>query len=142
MSPELISIIVLLVMFTVASIWPVNLGVMAFVAAFLVGTLAGGFDADKILEGFPGDLFVVVAGITLLFAIAQNNGTIDLLMNGGLRLVKGNVGLIPWTMFVLAALLTGVGALAAAAVAIVAPIALRFAAQYSISPIMMGILVV
>ncbi len=142
MSPELISIIVLLVMFTVASIWPVNLGVMAFVAAFLVGTLAGGFDADKILEGFPGDLFVIVAGITLLFAIAQNNGTIDLLMNGGLRLVKGNVGLIPWTMFVLAALLTGVGALGAAAVAIVAPIALRFAAQYSISPIMMGILVV
>ncbi len=142
MSPELISILVLLVMFTVASIWPINLGVMAFVAAFLVGTLVGGFDVDEIFGGFPGDLFILLAGITLLFAIAQRNGTVDLLMDWGLRLVRGNVGLIPWVMFALATLLTGVGALAAAAAAIVAPIALRFAAQYRISPLMMGILVV
>ncbi len=142
MSPELISILVLLVMFTLASIWPINLGVMAFVAAFLVGTLVGGFDVDEIFGGFPGDLFILLAGITLLFAIAQRNGAVGLLMDWGLRLVRGNVGLIPWVMFALATLLTGVGALPAAAVAIVAPIALRFAAQYRINPLMMGILVV
>lgn len=142
MSPELISILVLLVMFTVASIWPINLGVMAFVAAFLVGTLVGGFDVDEIFGGFPGDLFVLLAGITLLFAIAQRNGTVDLLMDWGLRLVRGNVGFIPWVMFALTTLLTAVGALSAAAVAIVAPIALRFAAQYRINPLMMGIMLI
>ncbi len=142
MSPELISIIVLLVMFVVASIWPINLGVMGFVAAFLVGTLVGELSVNDIFDGFPANLFVLLAGITLLFAIAQNNGTVDLLMDWGLRLVRGHVGLIPWIMFALAALLTGIGALAAAAVAIVAPIALRFAAQYRINPLMMGVLVV
>lgn len=142
MSPELFSIIVLLVMFTVASIWPINLGVMAFVAAFLIGTLVGGLSVDDIFGGFPGSLFVLLAGITLLFAIAQRNGTIDLLMAWGLRLVRGNVGFIPWIMFGLTTLFTGVGALSAAGVAIVAPIALRFAARFGINPLMMGILVV
>lgn len=142
MSPEVISLIVLILMFTVASIWPVNLGIMGFVAAFLVGTLAGGLSADDIFGGFPSSLFILLVGITLLFAIAQRNGTIDLLMDWGLRLVRGNVGFIPWIMFGLTTLLTSIGALSAAAVAIVAPVALRFAARYGIPPLMMGILVV
>jgi di/tricarboxylate transporter len=45
-------------------------------------------------------------------------------------------------MFSLTTMLCGVGALSAAGVAVVAPIALRSAARYGISPLMMGILVV
>ena len=142
MSPELFSIIVLVVIFVVATVWPINLGVMGFVAAFLVGTLLGGLSAEAIFDGFPANLFVLLAGITLLFAIAQKNGTIDLLMDWGLRLVRGNVGFIPWIMFALTTLLCGVGALSAAGVAIIAPIALQSAAQYRINPLMMGIMVV
>jgi Na+/H+ antiporter NhaD/arsenite permease-like protein len=142
MSPELFSIIVLIVMFVVGTVWPINLGVMGFVAAFLVGTLLGNLSVNTIFDGFPANLFILLAGVTLLFAIAQRNGTIDLLLNWGLRLLRGNVGLIPWIMFALTTLLCGVGALSAAGVAIVAPIALRSATQYGINPLMMGILVV
>ena len=142
MSPELFSIIVLVVMFVVGTALPINLGVMGFVAAFLVGTLLGGLSADDIFGGFPANLFVLLAGVTYLFAIALKNGTVDLLMHWGLRLVRGNVGLVPWIMFSLTTLLCGVGALSAAGVAVVAPIALRSAARYGISPLMMGILVV
>jgi di/tricarboxylate transporter len=142
MSPEIISILVLVVMFVVATIWPVNLGVMGFVAAFLVGTALGGLSADNIFDGFPANLFVLLAGVTLLFVIAQNNGTIDLLTHWSLRLVRGNIGFMPWVMFALATLLCSVGALSAAGVAIVAPIALQFAARYRISPLLMGIMVV
>ncbi len=142
MSAEIISLVVLLIMFVVASTLPINLGVLGLVAAFLVGTLAGGLSTDDIFGGFPADLFVLLAGITFLFAIAQNNGSIDLLMDWGLRLVRGNVGLIPWIMFALTALVCGAGALSAAGVAIVAPVALRFAGQYKINPLMMGIMVV
>lgn len=131
-SPEIISLIVLVIIFIVASTLPVNLGVMGFVAAFLVGTLSGGLSSDEIFAGFPGNLFVLLVGITLLFAIAQRNGTIDLLMEWGLRLVRGNVGFVPWIMFGLTTLFTSIGALSAAAVAIVAPVALRFAARYQI----------
>ena len=45
-------------------------------------------------------------------------------------------------MFGVAAVLTAVGAASPAAVAIVAPIALGFAAEYGISPLLMGLLVV
>lgn len=142
MSLELFSIVVLLVMFVVCSVLPINLGLVSYVAAFLIGTLLAGLAVDDIFGGFPGDLFVLLVGITFMFAIAQNNGTIDLLMDWGVRMVGGNVGLIPWIMFALTALFAGVGALSAAAVAIVAPIALRFAAQHNISALLMGVMVV
>lgn len=53
MSPEIITILALVAMFVVATVLPVNMGALAFVAAFLVGTLAVGMDADGILGAFP-----------------------------------------------------------------------------------------
>ena len=142
MSPEIISIIVLVVMFVVGTVLPINLGIMGFVAAFLIGTTLGGLSADTIFDGFPANLFVLLAGVTLLFVIAENNGTINLLTDWSLGLVRGNIGFIPWIMFGLTALLCGVGALSAAGVAVVAPVAMQFAARYSISPLLMGVMVV
>ncbi len=142
MSPELISILVLVVMFVVATVLPVNMGVLAFVGAFLVGTLVAALDTDAILDGFPAGLFLTLVGITYLFAIAQNNGTIDWLVSLAVRAVRGRVAAIPWIMFGLAAVLTAVGAVSPGAVAIIAPIALGFALQYGISPLLMGLMVI
>src|SRR5688500_10218732 len=77
MSPQLISILVLAGIFVIATVLPVNIGVLGFVAAFLVGTLIADQSTDAIIGGFPTDLFLTLVGITYLFAIAQNNGTID-----------------------------------------------------------------
>ena len=142
MSPELISILVLVLMFVVATVLPVNMGVLAFVGAFLVGTLVATLDTDAILDGFPAGLFLTLVGITYLFAIAQNNGTIDWLVSLAVRAVRGRVAAIPWIMFGLAAVLTAVGAVSPGAVAIIAPIALGFALQYGISPLLMGLMVI
>jgi Na+/H+ antiporter NhaD/arsenite permease-like protein len=49
---------------------------------------------------------------------------------------------MPWIMFALAAALTAVGAVSPGAVAIIAPIALGFAVQYRISPLLMGLMVI
>ncbi|WP_233571138.1 SLC13 family permease [Nocardiopsis sp. Huas11] len=141
MSPQLLTILVLLAMFVVATVFPINIGALAFVAAFLVGGLALAMDADAILGGFPADLFLTLVGVTYLFAIAKNNGTVDLLVRAATRMVGGHVVAIPWVMFGITALLTAVGALSPAAVAIVAPIALGFAARYRISPLLMGMMV-
>ncbi|PSK95446.1 UIT1 family transporter [Murinocardiopsis flavida] len=142
MSPQLLTIVVLVAMFVIATALPVNIGALAFVAAFLVGTLALAMDAETILGGFPADLFLTLVGVTYLFAIAKNNGTVDLLVRGAVRLVGGYVIAIPWIMFAITALLTAVGALSPAAVAIIAPIALGFAAKYRIHPLLMGMMVV
>jgi di/tricarboxylate transporter len=118
------------------------MGALGFVAAFFVGTVAVGMDADQIIGGFPSSLFLTLVGITYLFAIAQNNGTVDLLVRAAVRLVRGRVALIPWVMFGVTGILTSIGALGPAAVAIVAPIALGFAARYQIKPLLMGMMVV
>ncbi|WP_329263562.1 SLC13 family permease [Streptomyces pseudovenezuelae] len=142
MSPELISILVLVVVFVIATTRSVNMGALAFAAAFAVGELVADLDADGIFAGFPGDLFVVLVGVTYLFAIARANGTTDWLVHASIRLVRGRVALIPWVMFALTGALTAIGAVSPAAVAIVAPIALSFAARYGISPLLMGAMVV
>ncbi|GHB34419.1 hypothetical protein GCM10010377_26590 [Streptomyces viridiviolaceus] len=142
MSPELISILVLVVVFVIATTRSVNMGALAFAAAFGVGTLVADLDADGIFAGFPGDLFVVLVGVTYLFAIARANGTTDWLVHAAVRLVRGRVALIPWVMFALTGALTAIGAVSPAAVAIVAPIALSFGTTYGISPLLMGAMVV
>ncbi|MEU6673477.1 SLC13 family permease [Streptomyces sp. NPDC046925] len=142
MSAELISILVLVVVFVIATTRSINMGALAFAAAFAVGELVADLDADGIFAGFPGDLFVVLVGVTYLFAIARANGTTDWLVHASIRLVRGRIALIPWVMFVITGALTAIGAVSPAAVAIVAPIALSFAARYGISPLLMGAMVV
>ena len=46
MSPEIVTIIALVVIFAVATFLPINMGALAFVAAFVVGTLSVGLDTD------------------------------------------------------------------------------------------------
>jgi di/tricarboxylate transporter len=142
MSPQLISIYALAAMFVVATILPINMGVLAFVGAFLVGTLVAGQTTSTIIAGFPGGLFLTLVGITFLFAIAQNNGTIDWLVRLAVKAVRGRIAAIPWIMFGISAVLTSVGAVSPGAVAIIAPVALGFALKYSISPLLMGLMVI
>jgi Na+/H+ antiporter NhaD/arsenite permease-like protein len=141
-SPEIVTIIALVVIFAIATFLPINMGALAFVAAFVVGTLSVGLSTDDILRGFPAELVLTLIGVTYLFAIAQNNGTVDLLVRGAVKLVGGHVAAIPWIMFFVTALLTAIGALSPAAVAIIAPIALTFAARHGINPLLMGMLVI
>ncbi|CAN7521071.1 SLC13 family permease [Pseudarthrobacter oxydans] len=142
MSAPVLSIIILAAMFLLATVLPLNMGALAFVGAFLLGTVVLGMSTTDILANFPGGLFLTIVGVTYLFAIAQNNGTIDLLVRGAVRMVGSRVALIPWVMFAITAVITAVGALSPAAVAIIAPIALSFAGKYKINPLLMGMMVI
>jgi di/tricarboxylate transporter len=140
-SQEVTSILVLVAIFAIGTLRPINMGLLGITAAFVVGS-AVGVAEDDIFAGFPGDLFIILVGVTYLFAIANNNGTVDWLVHAAVRAVRGRVALIPWVMFGITAVLTAVGSVVPAAVAIVAPIALGFAVRYKINPVMMGLLVV
>ena len=142
MSAELISILVLVVVFVIATTRSINMGALAFAAAFGVGTLVADMKADDIFKGFPGSLFVVLVGVTFLFAIARANGTTDWLVHMAIRMVGGRIALMPWVMFAITGVLTAIGAVSPAAVAIIAPIAMGFAAKYRINPLLMGVMVV
>jgi di/tricarboxylate transporter len=141
MSNELISLLVLVLIFLIGTTMPVNMGVLGIVAAFVVGT-AMGVSEDDIFLGFPGDLFIILVGVTYLFGIASSNGTVNWLVHASVRAVGGRVAAIPWVFFLVTAALTASGAVVPGAVAIVVPIAIGFALTYGINPVLMGLMVI
>ena len=140
MSPEIVSILVLVAMFAVGTLLPVNLGAIGIVAAAGVGMLVSGMSLPESMAGFPVNLFVILVGLMFLFGIAQQNGTIDLLVRWSMRLVRGHLVAAPWIFFILTAAFSAIGALFA--VAIVAPLAMPFARRYKIDMLLMGMMVV
>jgi di/tricarboxylate transporter len=141
-SAQIVSIIVLAVVFVVGTVRPVNLGALALVATFGMGLLVVGEDYDTAISGFPIDVFVLLVGVTYLFGIASVNGTIEWLVTSAARLVRENRVAIPWVLFFLAAIPTTAGAAGPAGVALLAPIALRMAEKHDINPRLAGLMVV
>ena len=142
MGPEWVAIIALIALFVVGTVLPINMGALGYVAAWLVGMYSLGLDEKEILAGVSADLVLTLIGVTYLFAIARNNGTVDLIVSSAVRAVGGRVALIPWVMFAVTGVLTAIGAASPAACAIIGPIALGFAGRYGINPLMMGMFVV
>lgn len=144
MSVQLISILVLVAIFLIATVLPVHMGALAIVGAFVVGYFVFGSEeyADTVYGFFPGELFVVLVGVTYLFAIAKNNGTVDWLVSSAVRASGGRLVAIPWVMFGVAAVLTAIGGVVPAVVAIIAPIGISFATRYKINPVLMGLFII
>ncbi|WP_219416219.1 SLC13 family permease [Pseudonocardia nigra] len=146
MSFEVISILALVAAFVIATVFPINLGALSLVAAFVIGSLVleGSPDdvADGIFAQFPGSLFVILVGVTFLFAIARANGTVDWLVHVAVKGVGGRIALIPWIMFAVTGVLTAFGSVVPAAVAIIAPIGLSFAVRHKINPVLMGLSII
>ena len=142
MGPEWVAIIGLVVLFVVGTVLPINMGALGFVAAWLVGIYSLGLVEDDIILGMDAGLVLTIIGVTFLFAVARDNGTVDLIVATAVKGVGGRVVFIPWVMFAVTGVLTAIGAVSPAACAIIGPIALGFAGRYGISPLMMGMMVV
>jgi di/tricarboxylate transporter len=144
MSVQLLSILVLLAIFLISTVLPVHMGVLAFVATFVVGYFIFGTEeyADTIYGFFPGELFIVLVGVTFLFAIAKNNGTVDWLVSASVKASGGRLWAIPWVMFSVTGVLTAIGGVVPACVAIIAPVGMAFARRYQINPVLMGLFII
>ena len=140
-SVTILCIVVLLAMFTVGTAFSINMGIIGFIASFIIGNVLMGVDVNTILSGIPTDLFVIIIGVSYFFNILRDNGTIDLIFRCGLKLVRGRVWLMPWIMYALSFLLCGLGTQGTATIVIVAPIALALADRCKISQIMMSVFV-
>lgn len=124
----------------VLSVWlRINVGVVAFPAAFLLGAVAHITPAQT-LNAFPGALVILIIGITLLFAHAQRSGAVNWLTESMVRLVGSRRWLLPWTGFVMAALLGTIGGLPAAVVAIVIPVVAGLARAHGLNYLMMALM--
>lgn len=135
---QIIPLIILVVMFVVATKWPLNIGVMGLVASFGVGYFMLGMDDKEILADFPANIVITIIGVTYFFSMAQRNGTIDIIVQSCVRMVRGKTLLLPWVFFLMAAALTSLGTFSPAAVALLAPAAIGLAYESRIHPVVMG----
>lgn len=139
---EILPLIALVAMFVIATICPINIGILGFIGAFAVGAFLLGYDDKEILAEFPSSIVLTIIGVTYFFGMAKQNGTIDLLVNACIRGVRGRVALVPWVFFFCASVLTALGTFSPAAVALIVPAAMTFAARTRMSPLVMGIMTI
>ncbi|MEV1246235.1 SLC13 family permease [Nonomuraea sp. NPDC050022] len=135
---EAASIVSLLLVFAIATMLPINMGALALTAAFILGA-ASGLSSEDVFALFPGQVFVLVVGITLLFGIARVNGTMALFLRASLRLVGQRRWAVPWLVFLVAGILMSFGFVFA--VGILAPMAMSLASRFRIRPLLMAMMV-
>jgi len=140
MSLAWISVAALVLAVTLSCTTAINVGLVALALALIVGVLLGGMTPNAVLAGFPVDLFITLIGVTLLFAIADVNGTLERLTARAVRLCRGHAGILPIMFFVLGFAIATIGAGATPASALLAPPAMAVAARARVPPLLMAIM--
>jgi Na+/H+ antiporter NhaD/arsenite permease-like protein len=128
-SPAVLSLGALRVAIALSRATKLNVGVAAMACAWLIGTYAAGMKAEQVAAGFPSSLFLTLTGVTLLFALAETNGTLERLARRAVGLARGQARLIPLLLFVAAFALASVGPGAIIAVALIVPMAMPVATR-------------
>ena len=140
MSLAWISVAALVLAVALSCTTTVNVGILSLSLALLLGVYLGGMTAETVLTGFPTALLVTLVGVTLLFSIAECNGTLARLTSRAVRLCRGHRGVLPIMFFVLGVVISTIGAGATPASALLAPPAMAVAATAGIPPLLMAIM--
>ena len=128
-----ISLLVLVFVVAIGFIKKINLGFFALGAAFVLGTV-GGMKASAITAGFSSSMFVTLVGVTFMFGMASQNGTLELFSKKVVALVGKHTVLIPILMFLLSAFISAIGPGHIAAGILMTTFAMYLAFEMDINP--------
>jgi di/tricarboxylate transporter len=124
MNAALLSLIALLAAIILSMVSRVNVGLVALGLAWLIGVYFAGMSAEAVMAGFPVSLLLTITGVTLLFACAEENGTLKVLAAHAIRLARGRRWALPLLFFLIATLLSMVGPGSISSVALIIPLAM------------------
>jgi len=137
----LISLIALIIAIIVSVTTSLNIGTLAMGLALVVGNYIGGTKISEIIKGYPTSLFILLAGVTYLFAIANVNGTLEKITRYAIKAVRGNVALLPIVFFFLAFGISSMGPGQITTSALMAAPAMLLAEEVGMSPLLMALVV-
>jgi di/tricarboxylate transporter len=140
-NPALVSLLALVVVIVASLFSRVNVGVLAIALAWPVALYGAGWKADALMQTFPSSLFVTLLGVSLLFGVAQINGTMDALTSRAVRLCRGRAALLPPLLFLVACAVATIGPGAISATALVAPPAMAIGAAAGAPVFLMALMV-
>ena len=139
----IMSIVALVILVAISCVnEDLNVGFLGIGFAIIVGGIWGGLTGAKVMSSFPLSLFMILAGVTFLFGMAQTNGTMEKLTAYSVRVCKGNTALIPFIIFVLTTFVTTIGPGNIAGCALMAPVAMAIATRVGMPAFLMTLLVV
>jgi di/tricarboxylate transporter len=124
MSPAALSLAALLAAIVLSMVSRLNVGILGLAFAWLIGTYAAGLRVDEVAAGFPSALFLTLTGVTLLFALAESNGTLERVAHRAIGLARGRAPLVPLLFFLIALALSSVGPGSITTVALLIPVAM------------------
>jgi di/tricarboxylate transporter len=141
MSLAWIAIAALVIAVALSFTTAINVGIVAMAMAWIIGVYLGGMSVGEVIDGFPTPLLVTLIGVTLLFSIAQSNGTLARITGHAVGVCRGKVGLLPFMFFGLGLGIATIGPGGTPASALLAPPAMAVAGRAGISPFVMAIMV-
>jgi di/tricarboxylate transporter len=141
MNAALASVIALGTAIVLSMVSRINVGLVAIAAAWLIGVYVAGMKPDAVLSGFPSSLFLTLAGVTLLFSVAENNRSLAGLATRAVRIVGGSALVVPIAFFLLALTFSAIGPGAVPATALLAPVAVALGMRASIPPLLTVLMV-
>jgi len=119
-----------------------NVGFLSIAFGIIVGGLWVNMSAPKVMNTFPLGLFMILVGVTFLFALAATNGTMEKVSSYAIRACGGKTAWLPLIIYLLVTVLTTIGPGNIAATALMAPITMAIAARVGMSAFLMTLLVV
>ena len=137
MLAQLIALGVFIALFAVGAVRGVHIGVLMLVGAAGTGLLLTDMTVEDIIAGFPLSIMVLLAGVTYFFAIAQENGTVDKIIDWALEKVGSSAVLLPFVFFVITAGIASMGAPLAGLVMM--PVGMQVARKYQVDYALMGL---
>lgn len=140
-SPAVLSLAALLAAIVLSCTSSLNVGLLSFAFAWLIGVFAAGMRPDEIAAGFPTSLFLTIVGVTFLFSGAETNGTMRGLAERALRVTRGDARWIPVVFFVVAMGLSTLGAGAVATTPMIAPAAMTLGMAAGAPPFLLALVV-
>jgi len=141
MNPAVLSLIALVIALALSMTSRVNVGWLGLAFAWLIGVYVAGLKPDAVMAGFPVSLFLTLVGVTLLFAIAETNRTLETLAGWLVRLARGNARVVPVLFFFGACALSAVGPGAVSTTALLAPIGMVMGERAGVSPFLTALMI-
>jgi di/tricarboxylate transporter len=141
MNPAVLSLIALLAAIVLSMVTRLNVGILGLAFAWVIGTYVAGLRVDEVAAGFPSALFLTLAGVTLLFALAESNGTLERVAHRAIGVARGRAPLVPLLFFLIALVLSSVGPGSITTVALLIPVAMAVGMRAGVPAFLIALMV-
>lgn len=113
-----------------------NIGIVALVAAFLIGTIVMGKKITEVIAYFPYKLLFTMMIVTFFYGYAAENGAIQGIANRMIYSTRKRAWALPIALYIATFIVSTMGAGAAATPVFMSPIAFGLAAEMGFNPIL------